>query len=223
MARDGAAAAQPSRREARAGDGKPGYLGHRERLRERFLAGGTDAACRLRAARIPAVSRALPRRDVKPLAKALIARFGGFAGVLGAGRDALAERRRAWATPPSPSSSGARRRQAARCAARCRKRPRHRRRGGGARLLPQRARPSPRREQFRVLFLDRKNALIADELQQRGTVDHTPVYPREVVKRALELSAPPPSSWCTTIPLDLFRSRSITLLPIESLEFSGLS
>lgn len=46
-----------------------------------------------------------------------------------------------------------------------------------------------RREQFRILFLDKKNALIADEVQQSGTVDHTPVYPREVVRRALELSA----------------------------------
>ena len=45
------------------------------------------------------------------------------------------------------------------------------------------------REQFRILFLDKKNALIADEVQQTGTVDHTPVYPREVVKRALELSS----------------------------------
>lgn len=45
------------------------------------------------------------------------------------------------------------------------------------------------REQFRILFLDKRNVLIADEVQGRGTVDHTPVYPREVVKRALELSA----------------------------------
>jgi DNA repair protein RadC len=45
------------------------------------------------------------------------------------------------------------------------------------------------KEQFRILFLDKKNQLIADEVQQTGTVDHTPVYPREVVKRALELSA----------------------------------
>ncbi|MGV1913344.1 RadC family protein, partial [Agrobacterium vitis] len=44
-------------------------------------------------------------------------------------------------------------------------------------------------EQFRILFLDKRNTLIADEVQGRGTVDHTPVYPREVVKRALELSA----------------------------------
>ena len=59
----------------------------------------------------------------------------------------------------------------------------------GARLLPRRAWPSPSKEQFRILFLDKKNQLIADEVQQGGTVDHTPVYPREVVKRALELSA----------------------------------
>ena len=54
------------------------------------------------------------------------------------------------------------------------------------------------REQFRVLFLDKRNQLIADEVQQVGTIDHTPVYPREVVKRALELSATA-SSWCTII------------------------
>ena len=47
------------------------------------------------------------------------------------------------------------------------------------------------REQFRILFLDKRNALIVDEVQQTGTVDHTPVYPREVVKRALELPLPP--------------------------------
>ena len=45
------------------------------------------------------------------------------------------------------------------------------------------------REQFRILFLDKKNALIADEVQQVGTVDHTPAYPREVIRRALELSS----------------------------------
>jgi DNA repair protein RadC len=45
------------------------------------------------------------------------------------------------------------------------------------------------REQFRILFLDRKNMLIADEVQNKGTIDHTPAYPREVIRRALELSA----------------------------------
>ena len=65
----------------------------------------------------------------------------------------------------------------------------------GAHLLERPARLLPRRhglrenEQFRILFLDKRNNLIADEVQQTGTVDHTPVYPREVVKRALELSA----------------------------------
>ena len=62
------------------------------------------------------------------------------------------------------------------------------------------------KEQFRMLFLDKRNQMIADEVQQTGTVDHTPVYPREVVKRALEL-ARPRSSWCTTIPPAIRRRR----------------
>ena len=66
------------------------------------------------------------------------------------------------------------------------------------------------KEQFRILFLDKRNQLIADEVQQIGTVDHTPVYPREVIKRALELSPPPPSSWCTIIRVAIRRRRRRT-------------
>ena len=71
-------------------------------------------------------------------------------------------------------------------------------------------------EQFRILFLDRKNVLIADEVQQRGTIDHTPVYPREVIKRALELGAAA-LILVHNHPTRLLGSRSITLLPVESL------
>ena len=66
------------------------------------------------------------------------------------------------------------------------------------------------KEQFRLLFLDKRNQLIADEVQQTGTVDHTPVYPREVIKRALELSATAILSWCTTTPPAIRRPRRRT-------------
>jgi DNA repair protein RadC len=164
----------------------PHYLGHRERLRERLLEGGTDAVPDYELLEFLLYS-AQPRRDTKPLAKALFARFGGLAGVLGADREALK------AVPGMGDAS-----VAALLAVRA----------AAARLL--RAEVKEREiisswqalvdycaaqagfaeiEEFRLLFLDRKNALIADERQQRGTVDHTPVYPREVVKRALELGA----------------------------------
>jgi len=131
--------------------------------------------------------RALPRRDVKPLAKTLIATFGSFAEVIAAPAGRLAEisglgdaaitelkvvqaaasrfLRGAVGKRPALSSWSA-------VLDYCRT-----------------AQAFADREQFRVLFLDKRNQLIADEVQQVGTVDHTPVYPREVVKRALELSA----------------------------------
>ena len=168
---------------------KPHYLGHRERLRERLLAGGTDALADYELLEFLLYS-AQPRGDTKPLAKALLDRFGGLAGVLSADRKALK-------AVPGMGDASAASLLAVRAAA--------------ARFL--RAEVKQREvisswqalidycsvqagfaetEQFRLLFLDRKNALIADEAdepQQRGTVDHTPVYPREVVKRALELGA----------------------------------
>jgi len=164
----------------------PHYLGHRERLRDRAAAGGLPALPDYEVLEL-LLFRAIPRGDVKPLAKQLLARFGSVAGVLGAtleelrtvagvgeavaldlklvqeaalraGRDAVAKR-------PVISSWSA--------------------------LLAyvKTALAHEAREQFRVLFLDKKNQLIADEVMNRGTVDHAPVYPREVVRRALELSA----------------------------------
>ena len=130
--------------------------------------------------------RAAPRRDTKPLAKALIPRFGTFVEALNAPEELLRERFPASAKPPSPSSSwcaGWRQANAGRSAG-----------AAGALVLGTGARLLPRldglrqQEQFRILFLDKRNQIIADEVQQTGTVDHTPVYVREV-KRALELSA----------------------------------
>ena len=164
----------------------PHYYGHRERLRERFREAGAEALSDYELLEL-VLFRALPRRDVKPLAKMLIATFGSFAEVIAAPVVRLAEikglgdaahhRDQAGAGGGEPAP--ARRGQEAAGAVVMVDR---------ARLLP--LRPGVRRpEQFRILFLDKRNQLIADELQQIGTVDHTPVYPREVVKRALELSA----------------------------------
>lgn len=168
-----------------ASQAKPHYAGHRERLRERAGAG------------LPALPdyellelflfRSIPRGDVKPLAKQLLARFGSLGAVLGATADelrtvagvgeavaldlkllheaSLRTAREQVARRPAISSWSA--------------------------LLAyvKTALAHESREQFRVLFLDKRNQLVADEVMNRGTVDHAPVYPREVVRRALELSA----------------------------------
>jgi DNA repair protein RadC len=165
---------------------KPHYLGHRERLRERLLAAGAETLADYELLEF-LLFDAKARGDVKPLAKALIDRFGGFAGVLGADKDALI-------AVPGMGEASAARLLAVRAAA--------------LRMLRAEVRQRPviaswqalldyctaaagyaANEEFRLLFLDKKNALIADERQQHGTVDHTPVYPREVVKRALTLGA----------------------------------
>ncbi len=164
----------------------PHYAGHRKRLRERFLTAGAGALADYELLEL-VLFPARPRSDVKPLAKALLARFGSFAAVISAERERLAEvngigdgaivalktvqaaalkfMRDEVAERPILSSWDA---VLAYCRASM---------GYGA------------TEQFRILFLNRKNVVIADEVQQKGTVDHTPVYPREVVKRALELGA----------------------------------
>ena len=164
----------------------PHYLGHRDRLRLRARRGGVEALPDYELLEL-FLYRSIPRADVKPLAKALLARFGGLAGVLAApigdlrqvagvgeavaldlklmqeaalrlGRETLAKR-------PLISS-------------------------WSALLAYVRAELAyAPREQFRVLFLDKKNCLIADEMLGSGTVDHAPVYPREVARRASELSA----------------------------------
>jgi DNA repair protein RadC len=166
-------------------DDRPHHLGHRDRLRER---------ARVALGALPdyellelLLFRSIPRQDTKPIAKALLARFGGLAGVLGAseaelrgfkgvgeqvaqdlkllqeaavriGRDSVGKR-------PAISSSSA------------------------LQSYVRVALAHETREQFRVLFLDKKNQLIADEVMNHGTIDHAPVYPREVMRRALEIGS----------------------------------
>jgi len=164
----------------------PHYHGHRERLRARFRTAGSGAVSDYELLEL-VLFRALPRIDVKPLAKILIQKFGSFAEAIAAPPARLAEikglgeaaitefkivheaasrmtRGAVWQRPVLASWSGV--------IDYCRT-----------------AMAFADKEQFRILFLDKKNQLIADEQQQSGTVDHTPVYPREVVKRALELSS----------------------------------
>jgi DNA repair protein RadC len=167
------------------GDGT-GRAGHRERLRARFRNGGAGAMPDYELLELTLFA-ALPRRDTKPLAKALLARFGSFAEAIAAPRARLLE-------VPGVGDAVVHQLKIVEAAA--------------ARLAQSRVIGRPalsswsalldycmaamartEAEEFRVLFLDRKNVLIADEVQARGTVDHAPVYPREIVKRALELSA----------------------------------
>lgn len=165
---------------------RPHYHGHRDRLRERFVTNGAASLQDYELLEL-ILFRILPRRDTKPIAKAMLDRFGSFSETLGApahlleeidglgptaitdlkvilaaaqriGRDAIQER------PVLASWTAVIEYCKAQMA-------------------------YETKEQFRILFLDKKNKLIADEVQQVGTVDHTPVYPREVIKRSLELSA----------------------------------
>ncbi len=166
-------------------DAEPGHAGHRQRLRDRFMNGGADALPDYELLEL-ALFSAIPRRDTKPLAKQLIARFGDFAGVISAPPSQLELEGLSANTIATLKLIQA----------------------GAVRLSRQRVMTQPilsswtaltdylhsamareANEQFRLLFLDRKNRLIQDEVQAKGTVDHTPVYVREVVKRALELGA----------------------------------
>jgi DNA repair protein RadC len=164
----------------------PHYYGHRERLRGRFREAGADAVSDYELLEL-LLFRALPRRDVKPLAKSLLEKFGSFAEVITAPEARLAEVK-------GLGDSGVTELKIVQAAARrlvrgqVTKRPAL---SSWSSVLDycRTAQAFADREQFRVLFLDKRNQLIADEVQQVGTVDHTPVYPREVVKRALELSA----------------------------------
>jgi DNA repair protein RadC len=164
----------------------PHYAGHRERLRERFAQGGSEALPDYELLEL-VLYAAIPRRDVKPLAKALLVRFGTFADVIAAPTARLRETDGvgdAVITQLKIVEAAALRMVRTRVI--------------GRPVLSSwtalvdyctAAMARDAREQFRALFLDRKNTLIADEVQSRGTIDHTPVYPREIVKRALELSA----------------------------------
>lgn len=164
----------------------PHYHGHRERLRERFRSAGADALSDYELLEL-VLFRALPRRDVKPLAKELINKFGSFAEtvhasearlreVRGLGDAAIIEIKLIAATSARVAKGKLKSRAVL---------------SSWTAVLDycRTAMAFADKEQFRILFLDKRNQLIADELQQIGTVDHTPVYPREIVKRALELSA----------------------------------
>lgn len=164
----------------------PHHTGHRDRLRARFVKSGAGACEDYELLELLLFS-AIPRRDVKPLAKALLKQFGSIAAVLAADMQdlskvkglsdtsaallkvvhALTQRMLISDVGQKPVLSS------------------------WKKLLDycHVAMAHEKREQFRVLFLNRKNQLIADEVQQVGTVDHAPVYPREIVRRALELGA----------------------------------
>jgi DNA repair protein RadC len=164
----------------------PHFHSHRLRLRERFLAAGPGSLADYEMLE-PVLFRAIPRRDVKPLAKQLLDRFGDFNGVISApptrlrdiiriGEAVIYELKVVEATAHRLARARAMNRPTL---------------SSWPALMEYCKTTMAHREieQFRILFLDRKNVLIADEEQARGTVDHVPVYPREVVKRALELNA----------------------------------
>jgi DNA repair protein RadC len=163
----------------------PHHSGHRDRLRERFLKGGIDALADYEILEM-ILFLALPRRDVKPLAKKLIQTFGSFNGVFHASlRDLISfglSENTAIALKTIESASFHLMKQDVMG------RPIL---NNWAKLMDyvQATMAHEQKENFRLLFLNKKNELIADETQQTGTVDHTPAYPREIVKRALELSA----------------------------------
>jgi DNA repair protein RadC len=162
----------------------PHYHGHRERLRARFNDAGAAAVSDYELLEL-VLFRAIPRRDVKPLAKELLARFGSFAEVIAAPRPLLGEMLGQAAIAELKIVEAAAQRMV-----RVEVRRKDMLSSWQAVIDHCRAAMAfSNTEQFRILFLDKRNGLIADEVQQKGTVDHTPVYPREVVKRALELSA----------------------------------
>jgi DNA repair protein RadC len=164
----------------------PHYHGHRERLRKRFLDAGSDAVSDYELLEL-ILFRAIPQKDVKPIAKELLATFGSFGEVIAAPPARLREIRgiKDAAVTEFKVIHAAASRLAR---GQVRKRPAL---SSWSSVLDycRTAQAFAEKEQFRILFLDKRNQLIADEVQQTGTVDHTPVYPREVVKRALELSA----------------------------------
>jgi len=160
--------------------------GHRKRLRERFMKSGPEAVADYELLEL-ILFQAKPRGDVKPLAKKLIKQFGSFAEAIsapverlqeidGLGEATIVALKSVQAAAVKLSQGQIMNKPAL----------------ASWTALMNYCRASMAyhpNEQFRVLFLDRKNVLIADEIQQTGTIDHTPVYPREVVKRALELGA----------------------------------
>ncbi len=169
-----------------AGEDEKHYLGHRQRLRDRFMDAGDEGMADYELLEL-VLFRSIPRRDVKPLAKALVKKFGSFAEAIAARPERLRE-------IDGMSEAAVADFRLVECA--------------GRRLGRQALQNRPvmssfkdvidycraamaysEREEFRVLFLDKRNAVLADEVLSSGTIDHTPVYPREIVKRALELSS----------------------------------
>ena len=164
----------------------PHFLGHRQRLRERFTEHGADAFPDYELLEM-FLFRSVPRRDTKKMAKDLIQRFGSFAEVIGAPLERLTEVSgigESVATDLKLVEAAVKRVTKRRITER-------KSLGSWSEVIDycRAAMAFDDRESFRCLFLDKKNGLILDEVQGRGTVDHTPVYPREVMRRALELSA----------------------------------
>ncbi len=164
----------------------PHYAGHRQRLRERFVFGGEDAMQDYELLEL-LLFMAIPRRDVKPLAKDLLNAFGSLPELMSAPHTALSQ-----IEGVSENTATAIKTVSALA----------------ARMMKQELMQKPvlnnwtrlmdychmtmaheTKEHFRILFLNKKNEMIADEIQGSGTVDHTPAYPREIMKRALELGA----------------------------------
>lgn len=196
------------------------YHGHRERLRSRFRDNGDTALADYELLEL-LLFRLIPRRDTKPIAKALLDRFGTLAGVLGAPPallqevkgigDSVALDLKLIATMGHRTLKSELRNRTML--------------SSWAQVIDycHAAMAHETREQFRILFLDKRNQLIADEVQQTGTIDHTPVYPREVARRALELSATAlilvhnhPSGDPTPSRADIDMTRTIaeTILPL---------
>ncbi|MFW2541992.1 RadC family protein [Primorskyibacter sp. 2E107] len=168
------------------GNTRPHYHGHRERLRQRFLQGGHEAMPEYEVLEL-LLFNAIPRIDVKPLAKRLLAEFGDLSGVIAASEHRILQ------VPGADRWVFLQLRIAEAMAHRMTKAKTLKRdilSSWDALIDYCRTAMAHRdTEQFRILYLDRKNKLIADEKQAEGTVDHVPVYPREVAKRSLELNA----------------------------------
>lgn len=159
--------------------------GHRERLRKRFTT--SPAAVPDYELLELILFRTIPRRDVKPLAKDLIAAFGSFGAAIHAEPARLKDIK---GISDATIADFAILRETSLRLTQAKVMKREVVSSWGELLdycfASMAHNPI---EQFRILFLDRQNVLIADEIQQTGTIDHTPVYPREVVKRALALNA----------------------------------
>lgn len=165
---------------------KPHYHGHRDRLRTKFRDVGANALAEYELLEM-LLFRTFPRKDTKPVAKDLLNEFGSLAQVLSAPIDRLTEikgigdaaaldLKLTHAAGLSLAHGNIRSRALL---------------SSWSQVLEycRASMAFEEKEIFRILFLDKKNKLIKDEIQQTGTIDHTPVYPREVAKRALELAA----------------------------------